>query len=189
MTIIYTTFAAMKSCVSIIDECFGRCIRISNHKHQLILKFNNMVKFRLSMIQREISIRLYNCDIYLLSINLDENIHDPATDSPREIWWTVSRNYTVLFLSRDVKNTKFNQYLPVLWASLNGWDSRFRKFVMFWMWRDHDMALWRHGGGTWHNGLILTTASNGNSWADVANHVTRLWQAGETEYFERRITG
>ena len=27
-----------------------------------------------------------------------------ATDSPMEIWWTVSRNYTVLFLSRDVKN-------------------------------------------------------------------------------------
>ena len=36
----------------------------------------------------------------------------PAADSPREIWWTVSRNYIVLFLSRDVKNTKFYQYLP-----------------------------------------------------------------------------
>ena len=51
------------------------------------------------------------------------------------------------------------------------------------------MALWRHGGGAWHTGLILTTASNTNSWADVANHVTRLWQAGDTENFERRITG
>ena len=58
-----------------------------------------------------------------------------------------------------------------------------------WMWRHHDMALRRHGGGAWRNGLILTTASNGNSWADVANHVTRLWQAGDTENFERRIMG
>ena len=95
----------------------------------------------------------------------------------------------VLFLSRDVKNTKFNQYLPVLLMSLNVSDSRFRKLVMFWMWRHHDMELWRHGGGAWHNGLILTTASNGNSWADVAKHVTRLWQAGDTENLERRITG
>ena len=51
------------------------------------------------------------------------------------------------------------------------------------------MALWRHGGGAWHNGSILTTASNGNSWADFVNHVIRLWQAGDTENFERRIKG
>ena len=35
--------------------------------------------------------------------------------------------------------------------------------------------------------FFLTTASNVNCWADVANHVTRLWQAGNTENFERRI--
>ena len=81
------------------------------------------------------------------------------------------------FLSRDVKTTKCNQYLPVFLTSLNVSDSRFRKLVMFWMWRHHDMELWRHGGGAWHNGLILTTASNANRLADVANHVTRLWQA------------
>ena len=51
------------------------------------------------------------------------------------------------------------------------------------------MALWRHGGGAWHNGLILLTASNGNSWAEIANHVTQLWQAGDRENFEDRITG
>ena len=38
----------------------------------------------------------------------------------------------VLFLSRDVKNTKFNQYLPVDSTSLNVFNSRFRKPVMFW---------------------------------------------------------
>ena len=163
----------------------------------------------------------------------------PAADSPRDVWWTVSRNCTVLFLSCDVKNTKFNQYMPVLLSSLNtlrqrqngrhfaddtfnrifvnenarisikfslkfvpkgpvnnipalvqimAWrrpgdkplsesmmvslmthicvtrpqwvnvsGSRFRKIVMYWMWRD--LALWRHGGGAWHNGSILTTSS------------------------------
>ena len=50
------------------------------------------------------------------------------------------------------------------------------------------MALWRQGYGTWYNGLILTTASNVNGWADVANQMTRLWQAGYTENFESRIT-
>ena len=82
-----------------------------------------------------------------------------AADSPMEIWWTVSLN------SCDVKNTKFNQYLPLLLTSLNVWGSRFRKLVMFWMWRHHDMALWRHGGGAWHNGLILTTASK-QGWGE-----------------------
>ena len=38
------------------------------------------------------------------------------------------------------------------------------------------MALWRHD-----NGLILTAASNANSWADVTNDVARLWQAGDME--------
>ena len=49
------------------------------------------------------------------------------------------------------------------------------------------MALWRHSGGAWHNGLILTTASNANRLADVANHVTWMWQADDTANFERRI--
>ena len=84
----------------------------------------------------------------------------PAADPPRDVWWTASRNYTVLFLSRDVKHTEFNQYIPVLLSSLSMSDSRFRKLVMLWMWRHHDMVLWRPGGGAWHNGLILTTASN-----------------------------
>ena len=120
-----------------------------------------------------------------------------AADFLREIWWTVSRNYTVLFLSRDVKNTKFNQYLPVDLTSLNMPNSRFRKRVMFWRWRRqylpvdltslnvsnsrfpkpvmfwkwgrHGVALWRHGRGAWHNCLLLATASNVNCWADVAN--------------------
>ena len=108
---------------------------------------------------------------------------DPAADSPREIWWTVSRNYTVLLLSRDVKNTKFNQYLPVDLTSLNVSNSRFRKPVMFWRWRRHGVTLWRHGRGAWHNRLLLATASNVNCWADVADHVTWLWQAGDTENF------
>ena len=113
-----------------------------------------------------------------------------STRSPSwEIWWTVSRNYTVLFLSLDVKNTKFNQYLPVDLTSLNVSNSRFRKPVMFRRWRRHGVALWRHGRGAWHNCLLTATASNVNCWVDVAYHVTWLWQAGDTENFERRITG
>ena len=96
----------------------------------------------------------------------------PAADSPRDIWWTVSRNNTVLFLSRDAKNTKFNQYLPVDLTALNVSNLRFRKPVMFWRWRRHGVALWRHGRDAWHNCLLLATASNVNCWADVANHVT-----------------
>ena len=113
----------------------------------------------------------------------------PAADSPREVWWTISCNYTVLFLSRDVKNTNFNQYLPVDLTSLNESNSRFRKPVMFWRWRRHGVVLWRHSRGTWHNCLLLATASNVNYWADVANHVTWLWLAGDTENFKCGITG
>ena len=111
-----------------------------------------------------------------------------STRSP-EIWWTVPRDYTVLFLSRDVKNTKFNQYLPVDLTSFNESNSRFRKPLMIWRWRLHGVALWRHGRVAWHNCLLLATASNVNCCADVANHVTWLWQAGDTENFERQITG
>ena len=79
-------------------------------------------------------------------------------------------------------------YIPVNLTSLNVSNSRFQKPVMFWRWRHHCVASWRHGRGAWHNCLLLP-ASNVNSWADVANHVTQLWQAGDTENFERRITG
>ena len=103
----------------------------------------------------------------------------PAADSLRKIWWIVSRNYTVLFLSRDVKNAKFNPNLPVDLTSLNMSNSRFRKSVMFWRWHHHGVALWRHGRGARHNCLLLTTPRNVNCWADVANHVTWLWQAGD----------
>ena len=107
---------------------------------------------------------------------------------------TVLLRYTVhQTFPREVSGRRpgrwLNQYLPGLLTSLNVSDSRFRKLVMFWMWCHHDMALWRHGCGAWHNGLILTTASNANSWADVANHVIRLWHAGDTENFERRFAG
>ena len=74
-------------------------------------------------------------------------------------------------------------------TSLNESNSRFQKPVMFWRWRHHGVALWRHGRGAWHNCLLLATASNVNCWADVANHMTWLWQAGDTENFERWITG
>ena len=60
---------------------------------------------------------------------------------------------------------------------------------MFWRRQRHGVALWRHRRGAWHICLLLATANNVNRWADVANQVTWLWQAGDTENFERRITG
>ena len=60
---------------------------------------------------------------------------------------------------------------------------------MFWMRRHRDIALWRHDGGAWHDGLFLTTASNVDCWAYVANQVTRFRKADDTENFEHRITG
>ena len=101
----------------------------------------------------------------------------PAADSPREIWWAVSHNYTVLSLSRDVKNTKFSQYLPVDLTSLNVSNSRFRKPVMFRRWRRHGIALWRHGRGAWHNCLLLATSTAEpmllTTWLDCGNRVIR----------------
>ena len=90
---------------------------------------------------------------------------------------------TVSFVSRDVKTRKCNQYLPVVLTSLIVSITRFQNSVMFWMWRHCGTAFWRHGCGVWHNGLFLTTASNVNCWADVANHVTQLWQVGDMENF------
>ena len=77
--------------------------------------------------------------------------------SQRPPGWPGWRNYTVLFSSCDVKNTKFNYPSLVPLTFLNVSDSRCRKHVKFWMWRHRDMALWRHCGGAWHNGLIPTT--------------------------------
>ena len=91
----------------------------------------------------------------------------PAADSPREIWWTISRNYTVLFSSRDAKNTKFKQYLLVDLTSLNVPNSRFQKPVMFWRWRHHGIVTSRRWYLTqWFEPM---TASNATSLADVAN--------------------
>ena len=56
------------------------------------------------------------------------------------------------------------------------------------MWRHYDTALWRHVT-VLDIDFFLTTASNVNFLAAFANHVTRLWQAGDTENFQRRITG
>ena len=101
----------------------------------------------------------------------------------------VSLSYTILFSFRDVKTTKFNQYFPVVLMSHNEFIARFQKPVMFWKRRHCGIPLWRHGGGAWHNGLFRTTASNVRCGADVANQVTKLWQASDTENFGRRITG
>ena len=44
--------------------------------------------------------------------------YDVTVMSPRNVCWTESCNYPVSFLFCDVKNTKFNQYLPCLWRRL-----------------------------------------------------------------------
>ena len=82
----------------------------------------------------------------------------PAADSP----------------SRDVKNTKFDQYLPVVLTSPDVSNLIFESDVI-----RYDIATSRDGA--WHNDLFVTTANNVNWRADVANHVTRLWQAGDME--------
>ena len=87
----------------------------------------------------------------------------------------------VLFLSRDVKTTKSSEYLPAIFTSLNVSNLRFQKIVMLWLWRHHGIALWRRVGDRRHNVLFITKASNNNCWVDAANHVARLWQAGDRE--------
>ena len=57
------------------------------------------------------------------------------------------------------------------------------------MWRHHRKALWRHGGGAWHNGLFLTTAISVTVGADIANQMTSLWQTSDTENLEWRVAG
>ena len=94
-------------------------------------------------------------------------VSSAAADFPLDVGWTISRDYTVLFLSRDVKNIIFNKYLPLILTLLNVCNSSFRKLVLFWMLHHHGMALCRHDGGAWHNGLFLTTTSNVNCWAEL----------------------
>ena len=53
----------------------------------------------------------------------------------------------------------------------------------------YNIVMSHHGGGTWHNALFLTKASNVTCWADGANNVPRLWQAGKMENFEWRFMG
>ena len=91
----------------------------------------------------------------------------------------ASCNFTVSFLSYDVKTTKFNQHLPVDLTLLSMSIARFQKLLMFWMWRYHGTTLWHHRGGAWHNGMFLTTARDVNCWAHIANHMTQLWQVGD----------
>ena len=88
---------------------------------------------------------------------------------------------TVHQISRgESADTKFNRYLPVDLTSLNVSNSRFRKPVMFWRWRRHGVALWRHGRGAWHNCLPLATASKSTdelmlltTWLDCGKRVIR----------------
>ena len=98
-------------------------------------------------------------------------------------------SFIFILWCQKYKIQSFNQYLPVDLTSLNMSNLRFQKSVMFWRWRRHGVALWRHGHGAWHNCLLLATASNVNCWADVANHMTWLWQVGDTENFECQIMG
>ena len=75
---------------------------------------------------------------------------------------------------------------PLFWRRLT---CPSQVFINSYLWRLRGIALLRPGGGAWHIGLLLTTGTDVNCWADVANHVTQSWQAGDTEIFERRITG
>ena len=173
-------------CVSKIESISCALYLFINHNQ--IGKMNNKPLFRVRSWTN--CMRFMSCSV-LIPLNLVQkgcDIHfmvtsgPTATDSPRDVWWTVSRNYTVLFLFRYVKNTNFNQYLPVILMSLGVWDSKFGKLVMFWMWRHHDMALWRHGSGAWHNCLILTPTAEPTlltTWLDCGNRVIReIWNSG-----------
>ena len=62
------------------------------------------------------------------NVLLRVTVHQISRGESAGVW----RNYTVLFLSRDVKNSKFNQYLTVDLTSLDVSNSRFRKPVLFW---------------------------------------------------------
>ena len=109
-----------------------------------------------------------------------------STRSPEGVsgWPLTTRgrsgNDTVLFVSRGVKNTKFNQYLSVDLTSLNVSNSRYRKPIMFWRWRHHGVALWHHGRGGWHNCLLLTQIATSTAelmllitWLDCSKRVIR----------------
>ena len=73
------------------------------------------------------------CTVLCAIVHCNQNRTDHQTiKSPSMPCWgaVLSRNYAVFF----------NQYLLMVLTSLNVSYSRFRKLVMFWMWRHHDMA-------------------------------------------------
>ena len=56
----------------------------------------------------------------------------------------VSRNYTDLSFIPWYKNNKINLYLPGVSMSLNVYDSKFPKLLIFLMWRHYGITLWCH---------------------------------------------
>ena len=87
---------------------------------------------------------------------------------------TASGNITVLFFYSvipKIQNT-INIY-PLFWRHLTcpiqnfGNSSRFECDAIM------TKPLWRHGGGSWHHDLFLTTVSNVNVWADFVNDFTQ----------------
>ena len=92
----------------------------------------------------------------------------PAAESPKDIWWAVSHKNTVWFLSRDVKNTKFNQYSPVVGRRLTCPSQDFGSSWCFICDIIMVIVLWPHVGGAWHVIVFTSTAIIVNSRADVA---------------------
>ena len=82
----------------------------------------------------------------------------------------VSRNYKGLSFIPWYKNNKINLYLLGVSMSLNVYDSKFPKLLIFWMWRHYGITLWCHGDGF----LFLTTPSSVNCCTYVAKRVTRF---------------
>ena len=85
---------------------------------------------------------------------------------PRDVWWTVPRNYAVFFSFRVVKHSNWKQYLPVVLMSLNVSNSTFRKLAIFWVWPQHGHSIVT--SRRWC--FFLMTAINVNSSFDLANH-------------------
>ena len=89
-------------------------------------------------------------------------------------FYTVIKNYKLQSTSTRGFDVRVQLNISETWYVLNVTPSWY-------------IAMWRHSGGAWYNGLFLTIASNVDCWTGVANHVARLRQAGDTEYFEHRI--
>ena len=88
------------------DLFFSKILSICTHSSPV------MVRYGMSFVSSKF--RYCICKLFYFAV------------TARDVRWTVSRNNTVLFLSRDVKYTTFNQYLPVVLTSLKVPDSRFR---------------------------------------------------------------